>query len=200
MYVDLSKSFFIKNGVAHDYFLNRSTASSTASTASSSISSTFVAIGSGLHRSNSISFGEKPIVSIPPHASKVFSEYLIMTSRYEDCDFFESPSKLEFPQMEFNQINTPVAFKNYLSYRIGESGEDRIVENSFYVSQVRNQHYKATIEKVEKGCPKDKFKKEVEVFYCSSPFKFYIEYSPRKENKRPNKGKKSDNNEYDAIY
>ena len=45
LYLDLTKSFIIKNGFAYDYFLNRTTTTSSSSILSKSASATGVALG-----------------------------------------------------------------------------------------------------------------------------------------------------------
>lgn len=220
MFVDLSKSFFIKNGIAHDYFLNRTTTTSSSLSSSESYAAAGTAYGywnifgkkvpgtytataasaTGSQKSASVSFEERPIVAIPPHASKVFSEYSIMVNRYQDCDLYESPSKQELPQVDFNLSNSPVAFTNYLCYRIGDNGEDKIIENSFYVSQVRNQHHKATFHKVNVGCPNDTYSSKEEVFIRTSPSEFYIKYSPRQQKTQSSQEKKNNKKNFDDLY
>ena len=218
LYIDLSKSFLIKNGIAYDYFLNRTT-SSTASIASSqttgaagtalgywnyfgkkvpgSITATY-ASSVGSHKSSSVSYEEKPIIAIPPHASKVFSEYAIMSNHFKDCDLFESPSKKEQATMSFNLTTTPVAFTNYICYRVGDNDTDKFIENSFYVSEVSNQHYDATFHKVDVGCPSDEYKTKESVFIRTSPKEFYVKYSPRTQKKSKTGVKKQSS--YDGIY
>lgn len=203
LYIDLSKSFLIKNGIAYDYFLNR-TKSSTASIASSQSSgATGTALGYwnyfgkkipgsitassassiGSQKSSSVAFEEKPVIAIPPHAAKVFSEYAIMNNHFKDCDLYESPSKKEQASMSFNLSNTPVTFTNYICYRVGNSGTDNFIENSFYVSEVSNQHPDATFKKIDIGCPSDEYKTKESVFIKTSPKEFFIKYTPRIQKK-----------------
>lgn len=218
MYVDLSKSFLIKNGIAYDYYLNRITSSSSsmASSETKALSGTALgfwniygkkvpgsatataAISAGSSKSNSISFEEKPIVAIPPHASKIFSEYRLMNSRFMDCDLYENTSKKESASMNFNESTTPLNFSNYICYRIGNQQEEYIVDNSFYISQISNQHYNATIQKVDRGCPNE-VKDKVEVFISSTPSQFYIEYQPR-DQKKPDILHRSKSKTFDGIY
>lgn len=208
MCIDLSKSFLIKNGIAYDYYLNRTISSSssmgTSSIASSSASVSGTVLGywtnyiikspgtfsatatnsvsatASTSKAVSISFEEKSIISIPPKSSKAFYEYDIMNKRFTDCDLYESPSNKEFPSMSFSLNTTPVSFTNYICYRIGENGNDVTVKNDFYVSKVVNQNYNSTIETVSQGCKSDfNYNQKVEIFINSSPQDFYIIYNPR---------------------
>lgn len=203
LYVDLSKSFLIKNGIAYDYFLNRTTSSTASIASSQSSGAAGTALGYwnyigkkipgsitassassvGSQKSSSVAFEEKPVVAIPPHAAKVFSEYTIMSNHFKDCDLYESPSKKEQASMSFNLSNTPVTFTNYICYRVGDSNTDNFIENSFYVSQVSNQHHDATFHKVDVGCPSDVYKTKESVFIRTSPKEFFIKYTPRTQKK-----------------
>lgn len=204
LYIDLSKSFLIKNGMAYDYFLNR-TVSNTSTIASSqsagatgsilgywnsfgkNIPGSFSATSAssvGSQKSLSVNFEEKSVIAIPPHASKIFSEYVIMTGRFIDCDLYESPSKKERPSMSFDSNTSPVNFTNYICYRIGENNLDQFIENHFFVSEVSNQHYKSTIHKINVSCPSDLYKVKKNVFIKTSPKEFFIEYSPRQQKKQ----------------
>lgn len=208
--IDLSKSFLIKNGFAYDYYLNRTASTSSAVVTSKSSGTSGTALGYwnflgqkvpgsisassassvDTQKSYSLSYEEKSVVAIPPHASKVFSEYTIMSNRFKDCDLYESPSKNDQVSMSFNRSTSPVTFTNSICYRVGNNDADQFIENSFYVSEVSNKHYKATIHKVKEGCPSDLNKKKVEQFIKTSPKEFFIPYKPRPQ-KKPQLGKKS---------
>ena len=203
LYVDLSKSFLIKNGIAYDYFLNRSTSSTASVTSSQSAGSANMALGNwnyfgkkipgsitatstssvGSQKSSSVAYQEKPVITIPPHAAKIFSEYIIMSNRFTDCDLYESPSKKEQASMSFDISTTPVAFINYICYRVGDNGSDQIIENSFYVSEVSNQNHDATFVKTNVGCQSDQYNTKKWVFIRTSPKAFYIKYTPRDQKK-----------------
>lgn len=203
IYIDLSKSFLIKNGIAYDYFLNRTVSSSSTLTSSKGAGTSANAFGyfksfyrnipgsisayeissTASQQSSSISTKEKTIIAIPPYAAKVFMEYSIMNSRYQNCELYESPSKNKNVSMSFNLINSPVAFTNSICYHIGDNEIDTIIENQFFINEITNQHYNATIHKVEVGCPSDAYKTKDNAFIRTSPKEFYIEYHPRVQKK-----------------
>lgn len=207
LYVDLEKSFLIKNRFAYDYFKNRSTANT---------NSTSVAVMNGVEKSaigywsyygldvpgsvsvsnaktvNSqksytVSYDEKPVIAIPPYSSKMLYEYKVMVNHFEDCDLYESPSKRERSAITFDAENSPVYFTNYISFRVGENVETQVIENSFFVSEVSNQHEKATLVETENWCESDIIpdlkKNMTKVFIRKSPAEFYIKYKPRKQHK-----------------
>ena len=209
LYLDLSKSFLIKNGIAYDYFLNRNTTASVSIAASKSASSSGTALGYwtgfgkkipgsitetlassiGSQKTASIAFEEKPIVAIPPKSAKVFSEYSILKDHFKDCDLYESPSKKEQSHMSFNRSTTPITFTNYLCYRIGDNTNEQFVENTFYISDVSNQHPNATLHEVEVSCPSDMYKSKETVFIKTSPKEFFVKYTPRQQQKSKVKAK-----------
>lgn len=162
MYIDLSKSFLIKNGIAYDYFLNRTTYS---------------------QKTSAVAYEEQAIVAIPPSAAKIFSEYTVMNAHYADCDLYESPSKKEQVRKSFDTATSPVSFMNYICYRVGDNGSDAFIENKFYVSEVSNQHPDATLHKLNVGCPSDVYKTKERVFIRTSPKEFYVKYTPRMQKK-----------------
>lgn len=218
LYIDLSKSFLIKNGIAYDYFLNRTVSTSSALSSSKTAGASANALvffssfyknipGSiSTHQVNSVASQhsitvaseEQPIVTIPPHAAKIFAEYAIMDSRFQDCELQDSPSKKNNASMSFNLLTTPVRFYNTICYRLDDSAKEEYIENEFFVSQVTNQHYKSTIHKVEVGCPSDSYKTKIETFINISPKEFYIEYNPRSQKKSDNSSTSKRNG--DSIY
>ena len=218
LYIDLSKSFLIKNGIAHDYYLNKSTSYTESTLSSQSLNIGASAFGywnsfgikvpgaisaasansTGSQNSSSITYEEKPIVAIPPHAAKIFSEYTILTHHFEDCDLSESPSKKEKASMSFNRATTPISFCNYICYHIGENNINQYIENNFFICEITNQHEQATIHQIETGCPTDNYKTEKNVFIKTSPKEFYIPYYPRSQTKTHPVHKM--HNSYDGIY
>lgn len=220
IYIDLSKSFLIKNGIAYDYFLNRTITSSSTLTTTKGSGASAKALGyfnsfnplykipGSLTTSNissvssnhsiSVSYEEDKIIAIPPHATKDFGEYYIMTSRYQNCDLYEAPSKNNSISMDFNLLTSPVSFTNSICYRVGEDGNDEIIENNFFISEVKNQHYKSTIHKIKSGCPSDTYRPKIKTFIKPSPKDFYIEYDPRSQKKTD--GSSINRKTADAIY
>ena len=214
IYINLTKSFFSKNGIAYDYFLNRTIGSSTTRSKTKEFGVSGTALGYWdiygksipgsismlsvnsvtTQESSSISYEEKPIIAIPPHSTKIFCEYSIMKSHYKDCNLIEAPQKDENVIMTFSEEDTPIEFSNYICYRIEDNEKEQFVENRFYLSQVTNQHYNATFHKVDAGCDNDLYKTKDIVFIHTSPKEFYIEYKPeysKKSNTIPTSSKYS---------
>ncbi|MBD5320620.1 MAG: hypothetical protein HDS07_07020 [Bacteroides sp.] len=187
--LDLSKSFCIKNGVAFDYFRNRLSSSSSTSTFAEITTST----------SSSVAYFEKSIVSIPPHSSKVLKEYNFANSHFEDCDLYEKPSKNEESSLSFTSSNSPVNVENYITYTVGENSTEHTVINNFFISNIANQHYDATIFKDKVGCESDWINSKGEMFIKTSPTQFYYKYKPRTQIRNKTNVRKKDASQKESV-
>ena len=186
MYVDLSKSFFIRNNIANDYYKERewgeartvassvqtSTAASTSksknrtygasatylgnygflpvteyepilTTASASVTDSYgivytTAVANSLATSRTVSSAikERKIMVIPPKSSKIVIEYSISDNLLLDCDLDRYPE--EKASLEFNETSSPLNFTNYVTYKLGESSQEQVIKNTFYVSKITN--------------------------------------------------------------
>lgn len=219
IYVDLSKSFFIRNGEAYDYYLGRTISSSSAISSSSSVSKSGTAYGfwqngfallpgsisanigsnSAASKSNTIEFAEKSVIAIPPHTSKYFCEYNAASSLFYDCEHNITPSKKETPTYSFDKTNSPLTFGNYITYKIGDNGEEQTINNDFYVKSITFYHADAAIVHQTVGCPNDT--RTIDVVKDSSPARFYIRYeretrSSFNNNVRGPKGNTKRTNDY----
>ena len=261
IYLDLSKSFFIRNGIANDYYRDRTwseaqtNSASVASSSSSSIygnrtiaygaSATYLgnfgslplttydplftsvtASGSASYgalssasqtntiatsKSSSIAIKEQKIIAIPPKSSKIIAEYSISNILLVDCDLQRYPSELA--SLSFDEENSPLTFENYISYRKGNSEQDIIVENKFYISKITNYakpYLHKYVERAEKPCQnvtdddskKYNSKYPVKVFDKVITIKtdncFYLEY--KKVSNRTLYKKGTTNYYYDSQY
>lgn len=194
LYVDLSKTFFIRNGNAYDYYLNRttSTSASVAENASASKSGTAygywntvggitpgsiaatVGISSSTAKSKSVAIEEKSIVAVPPQASKKITEYAITNSYFYGCDHNITPTKKETPTYDFQLSNTPLTFGNFITYRIGNNSEENCIVNDFFISSITFYHSASAFVKQKVGCPKEET--TIKVMKDANPRNFYIRY------------------------
>ena len=199
MYVDLGKSFFIRNGIANDYYKERAWGETTTNSASTQVSTSVAASGNlsysygasatylgnfgnlpfttydpiltsvnaqksesygylrsaalantyAISTSTSISAKEQKIIALPPHSSKIVSEYAIANSILLDCDLDRYPS--EQASISFDETNSPLRFSNYITYRLGDNQQEKIIENNFYVSKIINYAQPYTFEYVERA-------------------------------------------------
>lgn len=195
VYIDLAKSFFICNGMANDYFLNRTASSTVSHHSSGHVSRTVqgywqLPAGSAtpgsvtsasavtIDNAKSISVEEKRIIAIPPHSSKRINEYRITDKEYVDCDFNYNPRKGMPAVLSFSLSNTPIAFSNYISIYTGKPDNPTTIINDFYVNAIANYHHKDVIQRKYLGCPNKHGQKKTPVFIKRDPTKFYIPYTP----------------------
>lgn len=196
LYVDLAKSFFIKNGIANDYFLNRTISSSASIAESVSASkgatafgywrnfassnpgavSSSVSANSATVKSTTVETVERQLVAIPPHASKYFLEYFVSPVFFYDCEYKITPTKKEKPSYSFDSLNSPISFANYITYRLGSEMTEHAVQNDFYISKISFLHEAVATTEQKVGCPNEE-KRRVVVVNGAAPNKFYIKYS-----------------------
>lgn len=261
IYIDLSKSFFIRNGIANDYYKEREWSeaklnssamlySSTGSlyagksysfgasatylgnygnmplTANAPITTSTSASNSGsvgalysasqantiaTSKSSSITIKEQKNIAVPPNSSKIITEYSISNILLVDCDLDRYPS--EKASLSFDEGNTPLTFGNYITYRVGNNGQDIVVENQFYVSKITNYalpFVREFVERTEKPCqnvttddsknynPKYPVKVYDKVISIDTHNSFYIEY--KKTSSRKLYQKTEGNYYYSDIY
>ena len=197
LFIDLSRSFMIRNGMALDYFKDRETQRTDAEYLTSNKQKSVGAAVYGLIFGNydwydakvsahvQRSLGEikgntetyiekeRPVICIPPHSMKVFGEYLlfgsVLMSGDEGTDYPNNISQ----EKVFDKGNTPVRIVNRIAYSLGEEGENiKYVENEFWVTSIANYD-------------SDAFKNNL-----VSPARFYNTY----EGKRGIKNEKLNNN------
>ncbi len=169
VYVDMQNSFFVLNGIAYDYYLDR----------------TFVEEGTvpGYYpeTKQSIERKEKALICIPPHTSKIFSEYNLISKIYRECGLALYPTK-ESERFHYNPETSPIKFKNIIAYKT-DNGSDVLVTNEFYVDEIFNAPDKlfTKSETVDKECEGTKYEYQVykTKYYnpYAAPFRFYVKYN-----------------------
>ncbi len=198
IFLNLEESFFIRNGIAYDYYKDRIFESSLSSGFSNSASSSISFLGynhlnvlnqlSVNHKAKtestsgvSVSHFEKNIISIPPKTAKIISEYSISNSVYRDCNLFLHPSKSQIKTETFTKTNSPFKFSNQLSYQL-ENGEDLVkIDNSFYVSSITNYPEKEILKEAKDEFCGQKSMMKSKTFNSYSPNQFYIKYTKLKD-------------------
>ena len=261
IYIDLSKSFFIRNGIANDYYKERewseahtnstsysySNSSSIYGTKSFSYGASATYLGNfgsiplttkdplfssatanrsiaygalysasqanaiATSKSSAMSIKETKIIAIPPKSSKIIAEYSISNILLVDCDLQRYPS--EFASLSFDEEDSPLIFENYISYRKGDSEQDIIVENKFYISKITNYakpYLHEYVERTEKPCQNvtsdeskkydNKYPVKVfdEVITINTDNCFYLEY--KKTSNRTLYKKSTTHYYYNSLY
>ena len=197
IYVNLDECYFVQNGVAGDYYLDREfTQTSNVGSKSSRKKGASVALTGlnllGLLQTNqgaaevseslmtssgsSVSVKEKKIITIPPGTLKYISEYNINESLYRDCDLLKYPRRKQVKTLHFMKEESPFVFSNRITYRVGESTEPVQFENQFYVSEITNYPEKEIVkEDYDEFCG-EKSAEKYNFFKIKSPDRFYIMY------------------------
>ena len=187
LFLNLSKSFFIRNEAAYDLgrekFLTQS--STTFNVASPSVgygnsgpdmvfnsaSKKAIVLESGVEEidsslspmaSSSSTVQSNSILAIPPHSYKVINSYPISTQRYVSCDLPSYPSTKT--TMNFSEENTPIHFSYYLTYSIDQDTASNSILNGFYVSTVANYPSPEVVDFVERPIPCDNIKEPDETY------------------------------------
>jgi|SRR5690554_1774222 len=197
IFLSMDESYFILNGVAHDYFRDRTFLSATtfgttdsrgASASTSLTGFNFFNLlltnrGEANRRlevmnssENSVTFKEQSVICIPPRTFKYITEYNITNTLYRDCDLFRYPKKSQVVTKRFYESESPIVFSNRLSYTVGDSNELIKFENKFYVSEITNYPEKEiTADEYTEFCG-ERSKEKSNYFKDVSADKFYIRY------------------------
>lgn len=195
--LSLKDSYFILNGIAHDYYQNRTYTNSknTGATSVSAIGSsksvtginyfdllqtnkllTTSSLGVSSSEGYSVARIEEQIVSIPSNTSKIISEYSINSSLYRDCDLYKYPTTKEVRTKSFTKSTSPLVFSNRIVYWLENRQLPIKFENEFYVSEITNYpESEITEKKYEEYC--DQKSSISSLFFKDvSPENFYLKY------------------------
>lgn len=198
IYLNLEESFFILNGISHNYYKNRvfTNSASAGSTSSSSANSTKSISGINylkLFQSNKISktntvglitssassvaYNEEKLITIPSKTSKVISEYNINASLFRNCDLYKYPTKKQIKTKTFSKTQSPIVFSNRIAYSIEQTESLIKFENEFYVTEISNYpESEMFVFKKEEYCGEKSIIKS-KFFKNASAEKFYIKYN-----------------------
>jgi hypothetical protein len=168
IYLNLKETSFILNGIAFDYFKNR--------TFTNSLSNSFDSPGvlQGVQTGSTVSIEEDPWVYISPQSSKIISEYPINSEILIDCDLEMNPRNKDIKTIPYTLENSPLVFGNRITYEI--EGKSQVMENDFYISEITNYPSSVFFEsKFNEECGrKDVYSSSFFKFFDSN--KFYIRY------------------------
>lgn len=141
IHIDLSQTFFIKNGVAYDYDVPQTIAETSESMA---VYTSWSTARFGNLTTNTISYGipssitttSLSTLSIPPKSSKMVFGYDISKELFYDCELIKYPS--DSAHLSFDEKTSPLTFANYITYSVGNSQTNKAIENKFYIAEVAN--------------------------------------------------------------
>ena len=183
IYLDLSKSFFINNGVVFDYYKNRvfgQTMLTTGFNTSNTVS---------YDKSTQVYYMEEKILCIPANSCRrIECEQSIYSWLYRDCNLFvygergKKTNEFDFSKSStFNKSNSPIVFRNVITYYIAEEKPEQMrkITNEFYVDEITNFPQNQIFEYRTKDttmCGKEYYR-EQNVIMVKAPHKFYHRYT-----------------------
>lgn len=197
--LDKTKSFFIVNGTARDYFRNQSITYTTSTTQSKNAQT------SGTTRNylsylpktttNTTSYGtqnkierslqkhEKQEIIIPPNAQKSINYFDISNTLIRNCDILRFPSPKKIQSLNYTKNESPLYFSNRLSFKI--SGKDKKIEHGFYVSKITNYPEKEFVKSEYEEFCGEKSSTISRIFFRMKPTNFYNKYYKPTAGSRP---------------
>lgn len=200
IYIDLTRSFFIRNGIAYDYFADAEYTHCITLTASSAavLSASFTQLwyelpmwtptavtrGAQLSASgstgttNSVTTREAKYICVPANSAKFITGFNISDYIYKECgnDKFNRP-KRESEHITFCREKSPLVFRNRICYYVGNSEEAATIDNSFWISGLTNFNGKEFfITHTEEDCDNFSIISKVKVHKYRSANRFYNRY------------------------
>ncbi len=180
--LDLTKTFFVLNGVAYEYYQNRTFSKSTnngisLTTYPKNNYTNIQKVSGTTITGYSTSFKEKDNLTIPPKTLIHLSEYHIATIRYINCDLLKYPTKNKIKKLSFDKSTSPFVFYNLISY--ASNGVNNKMENRFYVNEITNLPSTEVVKDSYIGECGTVLPFSIKVFNDSKPNKFFIRYIRR---------------------
>ena len=175
VYVDLGNSFYIENGLAKDYSNTKMVAELNSDVASV----------------------EKTAVAIPPHAAKIISEYKVMADVIQNCSVKLLVKKGQPEGMTLTESESPIKFRNYITYRANENATAKVIINDFYISGFTNYISSDIVKTRTHGCKQTLIKTHLDKF---APDCFYMKYDETHSNDYSADAKSSNKNSNSKQY
>ncbi|NEN24629.1 hypothetical protein G3O08_14070 [Cryomorpha ignava] len=181
--LDLAKSFFVVNGEAYDYYLNRRYTVASEATVSAGAAQSIpyywstgtVAAGASSSTSSSTSIAEKATRILPPKTHITITQFSVTDFRYTDCDFVAYPDNKKISSVSFEPSESPYQFYNLLNYLIDDSVSVEM-KNAFYIEKVSNYPERMFIGYNKKNkCGQDYLNPQPYFQFAGSD-KFYVRY------------------------
>ncbi len=179
--IHLDKTFFVLNGLAFEYFQNRTfTNSSNLGTSvalyssASNLKKNMAKIEGSNSTSVSTTYIEKPCMTIPPNTSINISEFKISNAYHVDCDLPKQPTSKKIKTINYSKDNTPFSFYNRITY--STKNDTLRIENNFFVSEITNYPANQLLKTIDTSFCGKKLEIPVQRFKDVSPDKFYIKY------------------------
>lgn len=203
IFVNMGQSFYVANGMAVDYYQERTYTSQAYSQSTYSETHMFgIAQGDAFWGDNTYTenakaivnangkkvvraqmigetIKEKEIVCIPANCYKVFNYHKVNPLFVKTCvsskDF---PLKSSFIE-NYTQTSTPMRFRNRIAYGFTKNDvAEKHIDNNFWISSITNYSQKEATEKYKdkKNCYGSKVNSKGKQFRIGGPDKFYKLY------------------------
>ncbi len=174
LYIVLTKSSFIRNGVAMDYYVNKYE-----SAAKSKIIGEYWGLTSQYDvETHVVTVGQNQVVCVPPKSLKIISSFALNPEIMSKCDkkvFFPKDSSVV---ASYAAVNSPLRFRNRIAYSFDEdlSGIS-YVDNAFWVSSIRNYTRRSASYTEKVKAVGDNLPDRRRIFKMASPNRFYMYYN-----------------------
>ena len=194
IYLNMSESYYIRNGYAHDYYQGRVYVPNSR-TSPNVLSATVAAsgdankfglgseFGSGLNsttKASSVSrveYVEQKIICIPAHSRKAFEQFNVQPEAYRECGFIRNPKSRETAVKKFTEENSPVVIEKRIMFEV--SGKKVPVNHKFYVSKLQNISENSVYQVTQiKRCDGYNSSTQVLLHKMLAPDRYYIRYTP----------------------
>ena len=129
-----------------------------------------------------VTFHENRVITIPAKSGKIVDGFSLKYSPYRDCDLYRFPSKKEINKKNFTQENTPLKYKNIITYGFDEKEPASItIEHNFWVSEIANYAKNSFISYDYYEYCGHKLLEKLGYYLYESPSNFFIEYTKTME-------------------
>lgn len=134
----LDRSFFIMNGIAHDYYQARIITNSSSTSVSKTVGFRYLygTYAANQTSQSGVEYTEKPQIVIPANSSKAIAEFTVTPDYFAHCDLKRYPTKKQVRSVSFDQNSSPFIFSNFITYQIGSQTQS--VSHDFFVSEITN--------------------------------------------------------------
>ena len=190
--IDLTRSFFIKNGMAYDYYQDQSlmNRSDFELTTSKELCSSYLNLKNETHMwsptlvvnsdipTNSIVTTKAQYSIIPAKTYKVIHGFKISDIIYKEC----GNNKMNYPEEQSETINytkssSPLTFSNKLTYKIDGQESCIYLQNDFWICSLANYPEEEILENITlENCDDPLVKTTIEVNKKQAPNRFYNIY------------------------
>ncbi len=188
IFIDLKRSHLIINDVAFTYFQNRSYTIPKIPVFSylddeeikKQRNIQFAGITQkkvSKQSSEVVIFNEERFICIPPKSSQKIFGFNLQSNLYRDCNLLRFPRSEEIIYSEFSSDNTPLKYRNRISYGFSElNASEKQIENIFWVSKITNYSEKEFINYSNLKFCQDSSLHQIKVYPYKKETSFFYKY------------------------